>query len=113
MRFLENGYLDEFSEEEIAFFNAVVAVADSRYGDAIPILGTLLDEKPVLYLTEATLHATYLAHRFGGAEAAGAELFERLAERENSRSSGDEYAPFISLKTTPLKVNSASGFSIS
>ena len=91
IRFIESGYADAFSEEELIFLNAVVAVADRRYSDAAPALGKLLDEKPVFYLTDETIHAAYTAYRLGGLTKAGAELFDRLVRREEGRSTEKEY----------------------
>ncbi|MCI0482425.1 MAG: lytic transglycosylase domain-containing protein, partial [Candidatus Dadabacteria bacterium] len=74
----------------MGFIKAIVAVADRRYADAVPVLGKLIDEKPVFYLTEATIDAAYTAFELSGFAGTGAELFSRLVEREEKRSTDIE-----------------------
>jgi soluble lytic murein transglycosylase len=106
IRFIENGYLQAFNDEETEFFYAIVAVADRRYADAVPVLGRLIDEKPVFFLTDATIYAAYMAFRFGGFASAGVELFARLVGREENRSTKKE---FYSLCEKTALLNYAKG----
>ena len=78
LRFIENNFADAFSPEETAFIQAVVAVADSRYADAVPVFDSLLSQARYDYLTEAAIHAAYTAFRFSGQSRRGALLFENL-----------------------------------
>ena len=60
---------------------AIVAVADRRYADAVPVILELLDKHPERYLTQAVAGAAYNAFRYGGYAAGGARLFETLVDR--------------------------------
>jgi hypothetical protein len=89
-RFIDDGFASEFKADELAFIEAVVALADGRHADAAPVLGNLLETKPVTFMTEQTIRSTYTAYRFGELAGEGARLFERLIPLEEGRTSPEE-----------------------
>ena len=88
--FIEEQIPGEFEDEELVFFDAIVALADLRPKDAAPVLGSLLTDKSVLYLTENTLRGAFQAYKSAGWAAEGARLFSDLIVQEEGRSSAEE-----------------------
>ncbi len=82
LRFIENGYGDEFSAGEMALLNAVVAVADRRYEDAVPVFENLLSSVENFPVRDLPIDAAYSAFRYGDSSRVGAALFERIAVNE-------------------------------
>ncbi len=91
LRFIENDYEEAFDAEELAFLNAVVAVADSRHDEAVSIFSKLLAERPDLYLTGSVYETAYVAFRYSGAAAMGARFFESLTAADGNLSEAALY----------------------
>jgi len=91
LRFIENGRREAFSAEEMAFMNAVVAVADNRYAEAVPVLRDLLEEPAGFLQERIPVSAAYLAFRHGGGAGTGARLFENLVEAGGEERTGPAF----------------------
>ena len=92
-RFVEEGLVAEFGIDELAFMGAIVALADGRHSEAAPVLGNLLETKPMVFMTENTIRGTAAAYRYGGLAEDGLRLFERLITQEEGRATpGEDYA---------------------